>query len=193
MNLVKMAAPNRPQFFCTRPDGSLTPLLAVDELPPGLAVHGAPRVLNAGETQGMTSCGLAAPRTEPWPIEGVAHVFPTDMGKDALLEIQKLLVQIMSDLQVPSHIRMAVQGILYRAIDLPGSMNIDSTSNGTVMSPLAPIFSMNVHVGKGVSLNCLVEVAWRMWLTYACTGPPQQEGVLLLLDPSWGVRLCSAR
>jgi len=154
-----MAAPNRPQFFCTRPDGSLTPLLAVDDLPPGLTVQGLPRVLNAGETQGMTSCGLAAPRSEPWSLEGVAHVFPRELGNEGLAEIQNIMVQIISDLQVPPRIRLAVQAILYRAIDYPAGMPGEGSSNGTAMSPLATTFLMNTH-GKNVSLTCLTDNSW---------------------------------
>ena len=52
---VKMATPSRPQFFCTRPDGTLTPLVALDELPTSVTIRGISRTLNAGETQGMTS------------------------------------------------------------------------------------------------------------------------------------------
>jgi hypothetical protein len=150
-----MAAPNRPQFFCTRPDGSLTPLLAVDELPPGLVIQGLPRALTAGDTQGMTSCGLVSARSEPWPVEGVAHVFPRELNKEGLIEIQNIMVQIISDLQVPPRIRLAVQAILYRAVDYPASsgLPVEGSPNGNAMSPLAPAFMMSNHIGNNVSWN----------------------------------------
>ncbi|KAI1938695.1 hypothetical protein LOZ66_003498 [Ophidiomyces ophidiicola] len=49
----------RPQFFISRQDGSLTALIAVDELPLHMSIRGIPRLLNQNDTQGMTSLGSA--------------------------------------------------------------------------------------------------------------------------------------
>lgn len=46
-----------PQFFVTRPDRTMVPLIAVDELPPSLSLRGVKRSLTPNDTQGMTSLG----------------------------------------------------------------------------------------------------------------------------------------
>ncbi|KAI9368774.1 hypothetical protein BJX61DRAFT_198734 [Aspergillus egyptiacus] len=52
-----MSSLPHPQFFCARPDGTLTPLVAVDELPAHISIRGVPRVLSPHETNGMRSLG----------------------------------------------------------------------------------------------------------------------------------------
>ena len=54
--------PPRPRHFACRSDGTLTPLIAVDELPPSLTIVGVPRTLSMSGTMGMTSVG-AVPRS----------------------------------------------------------------------------------------------------------------------------------
>ncbi|RHZ48961.1 uncharacterized protein CDV56_105471 [Aspergillus thermomutatus] len=65
-----MSSPLRPQFFCARPNGTLVPLVAVDELPIHLNIRSAPRVLSPGDTQGMTSLGTVSPRCSFYIVEG---------------------------------------------------------------------------------------------------------------------------
>ncbi|EAW10768.1 uncharacterized protein ACLA_052410 [Aspergillus clavatus NRRL 1] len=67
-----MTAPLRPQYFCARPNGTLVPLVAVDELPGHVNIRGAPRVLSPGDTQGMTSLGTVAPRCQYYIVDGAA-------------------------------------------------------------------------------------------------------------------------
>lgn len=47
----------KPQFFVCRPNGNQIPLIAMDELPTNVVVHGVPRVLTARDTVGMVSIG----------------------------------------------------------------------------------------------------------------------------------------
>ncbi|OJJ49245.1 hypothetical protein ASPZODRAFT_13969 [Penicilliopsis zonata CBS 506.65] len=67
-----MASPIRPQFFCSRPNGSLTPLVALDELPSYVSIRGVPRLLSAGDTQGMTSLGAVTSRAQFYVVDGVS-------------------------------------------------------------------------------------------------------------------------
>lgn len=135
-----MAAPGRPQFFCTRPDGSLTPLVAVDELPTNVTIHGAPRIITAGETQGMTSCGLAAQRPEPWSVEGLPK------SSEGLPDMHSLLLQLITDKNVPEDMQASAKAILFKGID-NGRVGQGTPSNG--LSPMAPTFqTKNNHVGN---------------------------------------------
>lgn len=51
------ASPLKPQFFVLRPNGIQVPLIAMDEVPTNVIVHGVPRILNAEDTAGMISIG----------------------------------------------------------------------------------------------------------------------------------------
>ncbi|KAJ5086807.1 hypothetical protein NUU61_008114 [Penicillium alfredii] len=137
-----MSAPNLPKFFCTRPSGTLTPLVAVDELPPHVSVRGVPRNLTPNDTQGMTSCGLAAPRAGPWVVEGVPlpPTAPRALAKqENLTELQNLLVNIIHENSISSPLRLAVENILYRAPDFfyPAERTVNK------MSAQVPAFNGN--------------------------------------------------
>ena len=66
-----MAMPLRPQHFVSRQDGTLTALIAVDELPSCITVQGVPRVLNQSDTQGMTSLGTIPSRGQTYVVDYV--------------------------------------------------------------------------------------------------------------------------
>lgn len=61
--------PIRPQYFLSRPDGTLTALIAVDELPQNFVIDGVPRVLGHGDTTGMTSLGTVASRGQVYSVQ----------------------------------------------------------------------------------------------------------------------------
>jgi hypothetical protein len=65
-----MASPLRPQFFISRQNGTLTALIAVDELPPSLNIQGVPRVLSHSDTHGMTSLGTVSTRGQYYIVDG---------------------------------------------------------------------------------------------------------------------------
>ncbi|KAJ5172934.1 hypothetical protein N7492_005527 [Penicillium capsulatum] len=110
-----MSSQARPAFFCSRPNGTLTPLIGVDELPAHVSIRGVSRNLSAGATQGMTSCGVAVPRPEPWILENVGGPTPyAQVDVEATAELSRVLVTILSDPAVPAHHRLAVQNILCR-------------------------------------------------------------------------------
>ena len=47
-----------PQYFVSRSDGTLTPLIAVDELPSSVRIVGVPAVISQAETINMMSLGV---------------------------------------------------------------------------------------------------------------------------------------
>lgn len=47
-----------PAYFLVRNTGEVVPLIAVDELPPGIDLVGVPRSLDLEETTGMVNLGL---------------------------------------------------------------------------------------------------------------------------------------
>ncbi|KAL8794574.1 MAG: hypothetical protein Q9195_002909 [Heterodermia aff. obscurata] len=63
-----MSGPPRPQFFVARPDGSLTPMIAVDELPSEIRIVGVPATITPAGTQNMTSLGLKERSTERYEV-----------------------------------------------------------------------------------------------------------------------------
>ncbi|OQE08987.1 hypothetical protein PENVUL_c008G08450 [Penicillium vulpinum] len=136
-----MATPSRPQFFCTRPDGTLTPLVALDELPTSISIRGVSRNLSAGETQGMTSCGLAAQRSEPWSVDGVAH--SSEAGKEPFTDVHGFLLQVITNSNIPESMRTSAQAILFRGIDQHGIASEGAPSSA--LSPAAPTFYAKNH------------------------------------------------
>lgn len=143
-----MATPNRPQFFCTRPDGTLTPLVALDELPTNVTICGVSRTLNAGETQGMTSCGLATQRAEPWSVNGASQSSERDVGKEPLSDMHSLLLQILTNNDVPETMRSSAQAILIQGIERPNGLGGQGTP-ASGLSPIAPTFyAKNSHMGN---------------------------------------------
>ena len=63
-----MSAP-RPHWFISRPDGSLSPLIAVDELPTSFRILGVPPVLSRAATVNMTSLGEKERSLNPYLVE----------------------------------------------------------------------------------------------------------------------------
>lgn len=112
-----MGSQARPAFFCTRPNGTLTPLIAMDELPTHVTVRGLTRNISPVETQGMISCGVAVPRSQPWIVDAPGSTIQnananTNMG-DAT-ELADILVNILEEVPVSNHLRHQVQDALVR-------------------------------------------------------------------------------
>ena len=64
-----MAVPLRPQYFLSREDGTLTALVAIDELPSFISIRGVPRTLSHNDTQGMTSLGTVNSRGQHYLLD----------------------------------------------------------------------------------------------------------------------------
>lgn len=122
-----MGSQDRPSFFCSRPDGTLTPLLAVDDLPLTLSVRNVSRTLTPGDTQGMTSCGVAAPRSDLWVVDGP----PTGsriVNDEKMNELHALLFKILREEDVGCEIRSSIQEILFRGFDTHSSVPLPAPS-----------------------------------------------------------------
>ncbi|KAJ5138484.1 uncharacterized protein N7515_003332 [Penicillium bovifimosum] len=139
-----MPTRGRPQFFCARPDGTLTPLIAVDELQAEVTVRGVPRTLTARETQGMLSCGRASPRPEPWVVDGVAQ--PPRHEQDG--NTQQLLLSVMTNPNVPEELRNSARQILCYEVDRLGISPGDTAASSDGMSPVAPNCQLGMHSGN---------------------------------------------
>ena len=59
----------RPHFFISRPDHSITPLIAVDELPDYVCINGVPAVMTQAETQAMMSLGVKERSLHPYDVQ----------------------------------------------------------------------------------------------------------------------------
>ncbi|KAL2862855.1 uncharacterized protein BJX67DRAFT_287990 [Aspergillus lucknowensis] len=117
-----MSSSLRPQFFCTRPNGNLTPLVAVDELPAHISLRGVPRVLSPNETQGMTSLGSVSPRGQSYTVEGAALPAsrPSSTGSTSHRsrnhDLQSSLMRILTDENIPGSQRFALHALLQQGL-----------------------------------------------------------------------------
>ncbi|KAL3479884.1 hypothetical protein BJX99DRAFT_267599 [Aspergillus californicus] len=117
-----MSTPIRPQFFCARPNGTLTPLIAVDELPAHIVIHNAPRVLSAGDTHGMTSLGTVSAHGNFYNVEGtsLAPSRPSSAGitghRSRTYDLQASLMRILSDENISGSQRLALTTLLQQGI-----------------------------------------------------------------------------
>ncbi|KAL8775015.1 MAG: hypothetical protein Q9209_000494 [Squamulea sp. 1 TL-2023] len=53
-----MGSHPRPYWFLVRPDNTITPLIAVDELPPNIQIAGVPAAMSLSDTKSMESVGV---------------------------------------------------------------------------------------------------------------------------------------
>lgn len=112
----------RPQFFCTRPNGTLTPLIAVDDLPSHISIRGVPRILSPSDTQGMTSLGTVSPRAQSYVVEGMPPALTRPSSANAAshrprdYDLQASLMRMAADESAPASQRMAVNALLQQGI-----------------------------------------------------------------------------
>lgn len=64
-----MASHPRPHFFLSRPDHTITPLIAVDELPDHIRIDGVPATLSQADTQAMMSLGVKERSTRHYDVQ----------------------------------------------------------------------------------------------------------------------------
>ncbi|KAJ9351761.1 hypothetical protein DTO027B9_6137 [Paecilomyces variotii] len=129
-----MASPLRPQFFISRPNGTMTPMIAVDELPAHISIRGVPRVLAPSETQGMTSLGSIPPRAQFYVVEGVPLInprVPTPGPPNQFLQdvnLQTSIMRVASDENLTPSQRLALQTMLQQ--NLPQNWIVPSPAVG---------------------------------------------------------------
>ena len=75
-----MADSLRPQWFVTRQNGSMVPLVALDELPSTVAIQNVPRHLSSHDIQGMTGLGTHNTRHKHYAVDGKPSTFPPEKG-----------------------------------------------------------------------------------------------------------------
>lgn len=68
---VKTLSLPAPKHFIHRADGTITPLVAVDELPAFLHIFGVSRLLTKAHTQGMISLGTMPRGSKPYTVQMV--------------------------------------------------------------------------------------------------------------------------
>lgn len=134
-----MSAPIRPQFFCSRPNGTLTPLVAVDELPTHMSIRGTPRVLSPSETQGMTSLGTVNGRAQNYIVDGVFPPrVPAGNGnanrRSRDFELQASLARVMADENIPANQRLALQAVVHQGLAQNWPVSGASPNNWVVPS-----------------------------------------------------------
>lgn len=66
----------KPQFFVTRQNGAMVPLIAMDELPIHVQIHGVSRNLSAFEIAGMTGVGVAEARHQFYTVKSINNTKP---------------------------------------------------------------------------------------------------------------------
>jgi len=72
-----MSSSPRPQYFVAREDGTLTPLIAVDELPETVQIAGVPANLSPAGTMNMTSLGLKERSTQRYTVSYLGAAGPS--------------------------------------------------------------------------------------------------------------------
>ncbi|KAL2001726.1 hypothetical protein VTN02DRAFT_1338 [Thermoascus thermophilus] len=116
-----MTSSIRPQFFCARPNGTLTPLIALDELPAHVSIRGVPRVLSPSDTQGMTSLGTVSPRAQFYIVDGV----PVSQARGVTgssnqlvrdFELHPSILRAAADDSLPVAQRLALQSFLQQGL-----------------------------------------------------------------------------
>ncbi|PGH08441.1 hypothetical protein GX51_01268 [Blastomyces parvus] len=75
----------QPEFYITRPNGALTALIAVDELPPFVTIRGVPRCLGQiDDANGMASLGTVSSRGQFYTLDvavnGITHSINAELG-----------------------------------------------------------------------------------------------------------------
>lgn len=134
--------PRGPSFICARPEGNFTPLVPLDEFPPNISIRGVSRTLTPAQTQGMTSCGMARARTEPWAFEGASTMAaPT---KNDLTELKSALIKMIGDNSLPIHYRDLIQNIMGRClINVPSAQ---ATTSATQAGPAPASTNQGAHL-----------------------------------------------
>lgn len=61
----------RPHWFLVRPDNTITPLIAVDELPSNIRIVGIPAAMSLIDTKSMESVGVRERSTGTYDVHGV--------------------------------------------------------------------------------------------------------------------------
>lgn len=156
-NRVVMPPVLRPQFFCTRPNGTVTALVAVDELPPHISIRGIPRALSSNDTQGMTSLGTVNGRSQTYVVDGIPSgpmraggggVAAANGGRARDADFQAAFFRTLSDDNIPPSQRLALHGLIQQAMSQSWAAATNPTVAGNWMATPAA-GNVNGHGNSG--------------------------------------------
>ncbi|MCJ1282755.1 hypothetical protein MMC26_002080 [Xylographa opegraphella] len=95
----------RPRHFIHRADGTMTPLVALDELPDFIQIKNVPARLSVAETQGMTSLGLESRSLGSYQVDQDIYeaANPTEKGmSDRAAQPQSVAPTVTEEVSVSS-------------------------------------------------------------------------------------------
>lgn len=166
-----MIEPLRPQYFITRQNGIMVPLVALDELPVTVSLRGVPRTLSPYDVAGMTSLGTVESHHRQYVVEGLQQRFqPKDNAVKNELVVSKYahfgandnLESSFSGLGLRSRPPNATAdrsepkayGIEETHSDLPKSLNLTSMRNAEAVSRPLTIEDLARSPAPGVKEYC---------------------------------------
>lgn len=155
----------RPQFFCARPNGIVTALVAVDELPSHVSIRGIPRVLSANDTQGMTSLGTVNGRSQAYMVDGVPSgpmrasggVAAANGGRVRDNDFQAAIFRILSDESIPPSQRLALHGLIQQAMSQSWAVTPNPIAVGNWTNPSTG--NINGHGSSSVGAGSQKQVS----------------------------------
>ena len=105
MATTGLASMPRPRHFIHRTDGTMTPLVALDELPDFIQLKNIPARLSIAETQGMTSLGLESRSLGAYQVDQEVYeaANPTEQAVSDRTEQVGSVAQTMTE-ETPSSI-----------------------------------------------------------------------------------------
>jgi hypothetical protein len=83
----------KPQFFVTRQNGAMVPLIAMDELPLHVRIQGVPRTLDPFQIAGMQAAGAADSRHQFYVVESINNtkiITPPSTDSSAVSDKEKI-------------------------------------------------------------------------------------------------------
>ena len=111
---VTMSSSPRPQYFVAREDGTLTPLIAVDEMPSNIQIGGVAPTISPAGTQNMISLGLKERSSQCYKVSFLGpadHVATPSATNSSAGELRRSVGE--ADIPAPSVVKKGgVAGIL---------------------------------------------------------------------------------
>ncbi|KAL8804702.1 MAG: hypothetical protein Q9182_002394 [Xanthomendoza sp. 2 TL-2023] len=121
----------RPHWFLVRPDNTITPLIAVDELPPDVHIAGVPAVMSLVDTKSMESVGVRERSTGAYVIELAGSSSNTNNSEEQRRTSDKSESDSVSKKSAAASNSVSVQGPRNKMEDMP----IEPQSNERVQFP----------------------------------------------------------
>lgn len=203
-----MAEVLRPQFFVTRQNGAMVPLIAVDELPPDLTLVDVPRELTSHDIHDMKGVGTHQNRHRRYIIERLrgreqanSPTIPEALANPNIDVQSRRLPHALHEIHQKYHgvaesvptnsisLRPYDQQAVYPVNHPPATYPYNATNNVSVV--------VDRHfLAKALLTSCPLGSRYPAPLSYPREhpyNPLSQERVLLLLAPPWRMRLCPTR